>query len=187
VAPEREATRGRCDRTSRNPRASVVRWSTFSTCAHAGDLLSVTSYFAYAGAFELGAIHPLPTPSAAFHGSGPTQVLDRQISALSPTGRLPSVVRSSIRLRLEPDFVTAAGSDTIRTRALRPPACNALFDLPHAQDAVGQWLRWLPRRARPWDGPSIRAYESAPSCGVNCRRCSTRCTASWSHGVSSSA
>src|SRR4029079_171509 len=72
-----------------------------------------------------------PRIQTAFHGSGPTQELDRQISALSPTGRLPSVVRSSIRLRLEPDFVTAAGSDTIRTRALRPPACNAC-PLTHA-------------------------------------------------------
>ena len=41
------------------------------------------------------------------------------------------MVRSSIRLRLTPDLVTAAGSDTIRTRALRPPACNAC-PLTHA-------------------------------------------------------
>jgi hypothetical protein len=40
-------------------------------------------------------------------------------------------VRSSIRLRLKPDFVTVAGPDTIRTRALRPPACNAC-PLAHA-------------------------------------------------------
>ena len=50
---------------------------------------------------------------------------DRQVSALSPTGRLPSVVRGSTRLRLEPDLVTAAGPDTARTRVLRPPTCNA--------------------------------------------------------------
>ncbi len=57
--------------------------------------------------------------------------LDRQVSALSPTGRLPSVVRGSTRLRLRPDFVTVAGPDTIRTRALQPPACNAC-PLTHA-------------------------------------------------------
>ena len=50
---------------------------------------------------------------------------------LSPTGRLPSVVGGSTPLRLKPDLVTAAGSDTIRTRALRPPACNAC-PLTHA-------------------------------------------------------
>src|SRR5918992_2018301 len=66
-----------------------------------------------------------PQIQTAFHGSGPTQELDRQVCALSPTGRLPSVVRGSTRLRLEPDFVTAAGPGTIRTRALRPPAGNA--------------------------------------------------------------
>ena len=58
--------------------------------------------------------------------------LDRQVSALSPTGRLPSVVRGSTRLRLGPDLVTAAGSDTIQTRVLRPPACNAC-PLTHAR------------------------------------------------------
>jgi hypothetical protein len=41
------------------------------------------------------------------------------------------VVRGSTRLRLEPDLVTVAGSATIRTRALRPPACNA-WPLTHA-------------------------------------------------------
>jgi hypothetical protein len=41
-------------------------------------------------------------------------------------------VRGSTRLRLKPDFVTVAGSDTIRTRALRPPACNAC-PLTHAR------------------------------------------------------
>jgi hypothetical protein len=41
------------------------------------------------------------------------------------------VVRGSTRLRLGPGFVTVAGSDTIRTRALRPPACNA-WPLSHA-------------------------------------------------------
>ena len=53
------------------------------------------------------------------------RILDRQVGALSPTGRLPSVVRGSTRLRLKPDLVTAAGSGTIRTRALRPPMGNA--------------------------------------------------------------
>jgi hypothetical protein len=42
------------------------------------------------------------------------------------------VVRGSTRLRLGPGFVTVAGSDTIRTRALRPPACNAC-PLTHAR------------------------------------------------------
>jgi hypothetical protein len=42
------------------------------------------------------------------------------------------VVRGSTRLRLGPDLVTVAGSDTIRTRALRPPACNAC-PLTHAR------------------------------------------------------
>jgi hypothetical protein len=41
-------------------------------------------------------------------------------------------VRGSTRLRLRPDFVTVAGSDTIRTRVLRPPACNAC-PLTHAR------------------------------------------------------
>jgi hypothetical protein len=41
------------------------------------------------------------------------------------------VVRGSTRLRLEPDLVTVAGSATIRTRALRHPACNA-WPLTHA-------------------------------------------------------
>jgi hypothetical protein len=41
------------------------------------------------------------------------------------------VVGGSTPLRLKPDLVTAAGSDTIRTRALRPPACNAC-PLTHA-------------------------------------------------------
>ena len=41
------------------------------------------------------------------------------------------MVRGSTRLRLKPDLVTVAGSDTIRTRALRPPACNAC-PLTHA-------------------------------------------------------
>src|SRR5215208_7449939 len=40
-------------------------------------------------------------------------------------------MRGSTRLRLKPDFVTAAGSDTTRTRALRPPTCNAC-PLTHA-------------------------------------------------------
>jgi hypothetical protein len=40
-------------------------------------------------------------------------------------------MRGSTRLRLKPDFVTAAGSDTIQTRALRPPTCNAC-PLTHA-------------------------------------------------------
>jgi hypothetical protein len=40
-------------------------------------------------------------------------------------------VRGSTRLRLEPDLVTVAGSNTIRTRALRPPTCNAC-SLTHA-------------------------------------------------------
>ena len=40
-------------------------------------------------------------------------------------------MRGSTRLRLKPDLVTAAGSDTIRSRALRPPACNAC-PLTHA-------------------------------------------------------
>src|SRR5919199_5893819 len=66
-----------------------------------------------------------PRVQTAFHGNGPTQELDRQVSALSPTGRLPSVVRGSTRLRLEPDFVTVAGPSTIRTRVLQPPAGNA--------------------------------------------------------------
>ena len=39
---------------------------------------------------------------------------DRQVSALSPTGRLPSVVRGSTRLWLEPDLVTAAEPGTAR-------------------------------------------------------------------------
>ncbi len=55
---------------------------------------------------------------------------NRQASALAPTGRLPSVARGSTRLRLEPDFVTAAGPGT--TRAWSPatpgrqrvPACT---------------------------------------------------------------
>ena len=42
------------------------------------------------------------------------------------------MVRGSTRLRLKPDLVTVAGSDTIRTRALRPPACNAC-PLTHAR------------------------------------------------------
>src|SRR4051795_7771837 len=46
---------------------------------------------------------------------------DRQVSALSPTGRLPSMVRGSTRLRLEPDLVTAAGSRTTRTRSPTTP------------------------------------------------------------------
>ena len=66
-----------------------------------------------------------------FTGAVLLRNINRQISVFSPTGRLPSVVRSSIRLRLTPDLVTAAGSDTIRTRALRPPACNAC-PLAHA-------------------------------------------------------
>src|SRR5829696_8240733 len=66
-----------------------------------------------------------PQIQTAFHGSGPTQELDRQVSAPSSTGRLPSVVGGSTPLRLPPDLVTAAGSDTIRSRVLRPPACNA--------------------------------------------------------------
>ena len=41
------------------------------------------------------------------------------------------MVRGSTRLRLGPGLVTVAGSDTIRTRALRPPACNAC-PLTHA-------------------------------------------------------
>ena len=41
-------------------------------------------------------------------------------------------MRGSTRLRLKPDLVTVAGSDTIRTRALRPPACNAC-PLAHAR------------------------------------------------------
>jgi hypothetical protein len=41
------------------------------------------------------------------------------------------VVGGSTPLRLKPDLVTAAGSDTIRARALRPPACNAC-PLTHA-------------------------------------------------------
>src|SRR6476619_5189385 len=66
-----------------------------------------------------------PQIQTAFHGSGPTQELDRQVSALSPTGRLPSMVRGSTRLRLEPDLVTAAGPDTVQTRVLQPPPGNA--------------------------------------------------------------
>src|SRR5438477_787395 len=66
-----------------------------------------------------------PQVQTAFHGSGPTQELDRQVSALSPTGRLPAVVRGSTRLRLEPDLVTVAGPGTVRTRALQPPPGNA--------------------------------------------------------------
>src|SRR6266540_2057635 len=46
---------------------------------------------------------------------------DRQVSALSPTGRLPSVVRGSTRLRLVPDLVTAAGPSTVRTRSPTTP------------------------------------------------------------------
>src|SRR4051812_418304 len=46
---------------------------------------------------------------------------DRQVSALSHTGRLPSMVRGSTRLRLEPDLVTAAGSRTTRTRSPTTP------------------------------------------------------------------
>ena len=42
------------------------------------------------------------------------------------------MVRGSTRLRLGPGLVTVAGSDTIRTRALRPPACNAC-PLTHAR------------------------------------------------------
>ncbi len=57
--------------------------------------------------------------------------VDRQVSALSRTGRLPSVVRGSTPLRLTPDLVTVARSDTIRSRVLRPPACNAC-PLTHA-------------------------------------------------------
>ncbi len=41
-------------------------------------------------------------------------------------------MRGSTRLRLEPDLVTVAGSDTTRTRALQPPACNAC-PLTHAR------------------------------------------------------
>ena len=41
------------------------------------------------------------------------------------------MVRGSTRLRLEPDLVTVAGPATARTRALRPPACNA-WPLAHA-------------------------------------------------------
>jgi hypothetical protein len=42
------------------------------------------------------------------------------------------VVGGSTPLPLTPDFVTVAGSDTIRTQALRPPACNAC-PLTHAR------------------------------------------------------
>src|ERR1044072_4716460 len=38
-----------------------------------------------------------PQVQSAFHGSGPTQVPHRKIRSISLTGRLPSVVRSSIR------------------------------------------------------------------------------------------
>jgi hypothetical protein len=41
------------------------------------------------------------------------------------------MVRGSTRLRLKPDLVTVAGPATARTRALRPPACNA-WPLAHA-------------------------------------------------------
>jgi hypothetical protein len=41
------------------------------------------------------------------------------------------VVRGSTRLRLKPDLVTVAGPATVRTRALRPPTCNA-WPLSHA-------------------------------------------------------
>ncbi len=60
-----------------------------------------------------------------FTGAVLLRNVNRQISALSPTGRLPSVVRGSTRLRLTPDLVTAAGPDTTRTGALQPPAGNA--------------------------------------------------------------
>jgi hypothetical protein len=60
-----------------------------------------------------------------FTGAVLLRSFDRQVSALSPTGRLPSVVRGSTRLRLEPDLVTAAGPGTVRTRALQPPPGNA--------------------------------------------------------------
>src|SRR4051794_18224515 len=46
---------------------------------------------------------------------------DRQVSALSPTGRLPSMVRGSTRLRLEPDLVTVAGSRTTQARSPTTP------------------------------------------------------------------
>ena len=41
------------------------------------------------------------------------------------------MVRGSTRLRLKPDLVTVAGPATVRTRALRPPTCNA-WPLSHA-------------------------------------------------------
>ena len=66
-----------------------------------------------------------------FTGAVLLRNISRQISAFSPTGRLPSVVRGSTRLPLEPDLVTVAGPATARTRVLRPPACNA-WPLTHA-------------------------------------------------------
>src|ERR687896_773873 len=66
-----------------------------------------------------------PQVQTAFHGSGPTQEPDRQASAFSSTGQLPSVVRGSTRLRLTPDLVTAAGPSTVRTQVLQPRIGNA--------------------------------------------------------------
>ena len=71
-----------------------------------------------------------PRVQTAFHVSGPTQELRRQAGSLSSTGRLPSVVRGSTRLRLTTGLVTAAGPDTARNEALRPPAGNACPLIP---------------------------------------------------------
>ena len=68
----------------------------FSPFPHGTSSLSVTRVLSLGGWS--------PRVQTAFHGSGPTQELDRRASVLSPTGRLPSVVRGSTRLRLGPGF-----------------------------------------------------------------------------------
>src|SRR5947207_8212057 len=86
----------------------------FSPFPHGTSSLSVTREYL---ALEGGPPRFRPRFTAAVL----LRSFDRQSSALSPTGRLPSVVRGSTRLWLEPGLVTVAGSGTTRTRSPTTP------------------------------------------------------------------
>ena len=87
----------------------------FSPFPHGTSSLSVTREYLALGGGPPG-FRPRFTAAVLLRN------FDRQVSALSPTGRLPSMARGSTRLRLEPDLVTVAGSGTTRTRSPTTPA-----------------------------------------------------------------
>src|SRR4051794_11604580 len=86
----------------------------FSPFPHGTSSLSVTREYL---ALEGGP----PRFRPRFTATVLLRYFDRQSSAFSPTGRLPSMARVSTRLRLKPGFVTVAGSGTTRARSPTTP------------------------------------------------------------------